>query len=322
MDKNLKSEKKKKGQSGEEQLEGHMWSYIVQEKLGDTLENYLFKKDEPFSEKTTLQVGIQLLDSLKMIHEAGFTFNDLKLDNVLIGDAQELPEQMDSLHKIRIIDFGLAKKYVDANGQHIQQTGEKLFQGNMIFASKNAFNMKTQSRRDDLISLCYFLLYLVDGDLTFLQNGDDDDQSQKEEFSRIKKMKNMLTPEMLCAESDEGRRLQPFLEEIFKLEFDQTPNYDKLRFTLVKGLLNLNETPNKEYDWNADHLKQQKRQVNLAPSDSEDSTMSSTDEGISYNAEYNMNHRAMKNVEAGKGESSMNGMDDIDTSPMCKADMK
>jgi serine/threonine protein kinase len=152
----------------EAEVEDQIWSYIVQEKLGDTLENYLFEKDEPFSEKTVLQTGIQLIDSFKMIHEAGYTFNDLKLDNVLIGDAPDLAKVRDSLHKIRIIDFGLAKKYMQPNGQHIVEQKEKLFQGNMIFASKNAFNMKTQSRRDDLISLCYFLLYLVDGDLAFL----------------------------------------------------------------------------------------------------------------------------------------------------------
>lgn len=120
LDNSLAKSKKKKGKTEEEEIESHIWSYIVQEKLGDTLENYLFQKDEPFSEKTVLQVGIQLLDSIKMIHEAGFTFNDLKLDNVLIGDAPELPKAMDSLHKIRIIDFGLAKKFIDENGKHVE----------------------------------------------------------------------------------------------------------------------------------------------------------------------------------------------------------
>lgn len=203
----------------------------------------------------------------------------------------------------------------------------------MIFASKNAFNMKTQSRRDDLISLCYFLLYLVDGDLTFLQNDDEEDQNQQEEFSRIKKMKNMLTPEMLCAESDEGKRLQPFLEDIFKLDYEQTPNYDKLRFTLVKGLLNLNETPNKEFDWNVEYLKSKK--VEQASHNSEDEGMSSTDEGIMSNEDsvmadrnasrkmdemqgyqfcHKMNHCAMQKIEG--------DVHDITTSPICKGEMK
>ena len=74
-----------------------------------------------------------------------------------------------------MIDFGLAKKYYDQEGKHIPMTKEQVFSGNMIFASKNAFNMVTQSRRDDLISLCYFMIYLVDGDLAFLDKDDQDD---------------------------------------------------------------------------------------------------------------------------------------------------
>lgn len=169
------------------------WSYMIQDELGNTMENHLFEKNEPFSEKTVLQIGIQLLDSFKLIHEAGYTFNDLKLDNVLIGDSVKLPSYNQTLHKIKIIDFGLAKKYTLPNGKHIPMKKEQVFSGNMIFASKNAFNMRTQSRRDDLISLCYFLLYLVDGDLAFLEQNSEsskgensqDASKQKEEFLRI-----------------------------------------------------------------------------------------------------------------------------------------
>jgi serine/threonine protein kinase len=109
-----------------------------------------------------------LLDDLKTIHDAGYTFNDLKLDNIVVGDAPELSNAKDSLHKIRIIDFGLAKKYIDEDGKHISAQVEQLFQGNIIFASKNAFNMVTLSRRDDLISLCYLMIYMLNGDLVFL----------------------------------------------------------------------------------------------------------------------------------------------------------
>jgi len=150
------------------ELENQIWSYMVQEKLGDTLESVLFERNAPFTEKTVLQIGIQLLDSFKIIHECGCTYNDLKLDNVLIGDAPELPNAPNSLHKIRLIDFGLTQSYLLETGEHIPMKKEKLFQGNLIFASKNTFNMHTHSRRDDLISLCYFILYLVDGDLIFL----------------------------------------------------------------------------------------------------------------------------------------------------------
>ena len=109
---------------------------------------------------------------MRIIHDAGYTYNDLKLDNILVGDCKELPNYKRTLHNIRMIDFGLAKKYVDDNGKHVPLQREKQFQGNMIFASKNAFNLHTLSRRDDLHSLCYLLLYLIDGDLIFLEKGE------------------------------------------------------------------------------------------------------------------------------------------------------
>ena len=63
------------------------------------------------------------------------------------------------MHEIRLIDFGLATKYRDSNNKHLEQTGQS-FNGNLAFCSKNALNFMTQSRRDDLISLNYILLYL------------------------------------------------------------------------------------------------------------------------------------------------------------------
>lgn len=110
-------------------------------------------------------------------------------------------------------------KYIKEDGEHIPLQKEKMFQGNLIFASKNTFNMQTHSRRDDLISLCYFMLYLVDGDLAFLKNDQEEEDEQQsgwkqEEFLRIKNLKNTLSTEAIC-ESPEGRRLFPFVNEIF-----------------------------------------------------------------------------------------------------------
>ena len=105
-----------------------------------------------------------------MIHDAGFTYNDLKLDNILVGECHDEQSYKYTRHRIRIIDFGLVKPWRDpATQEHVKKKRERFFQGNMIFASKNAFNLFTQSRRDDLMSLCYLLIYLVDGDLAFLQ---------------------------------------------------------------------------------------------------------------------------------------------------------
>ena len=65
-------------------------------------------------------MGVSLLNSLSLIHDAGYIYNDLKLDNLVVGDAPELSGSSHNLHKIRLIDYGMAKKYVDASGIHME----------------------------------------------------------------------------------------------------------------------------------------------------------------------------------------------------------
>lgn len=233
-------------------FESQIWSYIIQEQLGDTLENVLFDREEAFSEPCTYKIGLQLLDQIQLIHESGYTYNDIKLDNVLIGYPGSVPNCKDHLYKIKIIDFGLASRYVADNGRHIIQMKEKVFQGNLVFASPHQFNLETHSRRNDMISLAYFLLYLIDGDLCFLRKDQDQDDGKnfnREEFQRLKELKNNLSPRELC-ESEEAINLLPFIEEAFSYSFDQVPNYAKLRKILQTCLKNIGCKFDKIYDWN------------------------------------------------------------------------
>ena len=128
--------------------------------------------------------------------------------------------------------------------------------------------MLTHSRRDDLISLAYWMLYLIDGDLAYLTKDGNDDQDDNEsqfnqaEFQRIKELKNNLTPKDLC-ESPEALTLLPFIEEVFTYEFDQTPNYDKLRDILVKCLAREGLKEDAIMDWNEEYEK--KKPTNYKP---------------------------------------------------------
>lgn len=47
---------------------------------------------------------------LQKVHQIGLVYNDLKLDNIMVGDSDNSPE---SLADIRLIDFGLSSKYID-----------------------------------------------------------------------------------------------------------------------------------------------------------------------------------------------------------------
>jgi hypothetical protein len=68
--------------------------------------------------------------------------------------------------EVYITDFGTAKRFRDINNAHIINTIEPEMNSrevhrNLFFASKNYFSGETLSRRDDLISILYSLLLLL-----------------------------------------------------------------------------------------------------------------------------------------------------------------
>ena len=135
------------------------------EKLGKSLFHYMHQLDFKFSLETVCKLGIRLIQILEQIHNIGMTYNDLKLENILIGDADGSPN---SLSNVRLIDFGLCTKYVDKNGYHIPFGKTAEFVGNVAMCSVNALDFNTLSRRDDLISLTYLLIMMITGRLDFV----------------------------------------------------------------------------------------------------------------------------------------------------------
>lgn len=64
--------------------------YMIMPRYGTNLEEYFSKNKQKMSKFSVLAIGIALLNDFQKIHEAGFTFNDLKPDNILMGFKNEL----------------------------------------------------------------------------------------------------------------------------------------------------------------------------------------------------------------------------------------
>lgn len=139
----------------------------------------------------------------------------------------------DTLH---IIDFGLAKRYRDPHTHiHIKYRTDLSPIGTARYASINAQSGFELSRRDDLESLTYILIYFLRGSLPW-QNLPG---SMKKKHALMLQMKKTIMPHILC----EGLPIEfeLILNHARKLEFEQRPNYQYLH-GLVKRLLSKQES--------------------------------------------------------------------------------
>ena len=97
-------------------------------------------------------------------------------------------------------------------------------------ASINSMNFRKLSRRDDLISLGYLLIYMIQGSLSFIPGKD---VPYKNQFNYIRNLKSQLTLDKLC-QTLRAKLLIDFIKVIMGLAFEEKPDYEKLRKILHK----------------------------------------------------------------------------------------
>lgn len=113
------------------------------------------------------------------------------------------------------------------------------FRGNMIFSSNNQLHFHTTSRRDDLISLCYLLVFVInEGKIPNIDIYNNVDK--RDSFKSIRDAKLSHTLEDLCNEQDGTADLIEFLQECFSYRYKDRPKYDKLR-AILQGLIELED---------------------------------------------------------------------------------
>ena len=215
-----------------------MLSYVIMARLGQNLESILIQGR--MNQKSIYGLGIHVVNILQQIHMAGYVHNDLKFDNLLLDyncntncNTKALSDKIENIffdNSVSIIDFGFVTKYLDLKTkEHITQAKVKVFRGNIIFSSANQLNFMTTSRKDDMISLFYMLVFLLqEGQISVLklQKGAD----QIDELRRIKLAKEKHTTADLCF--GPSADLVDFKNEVFSYGFNDQPRYD-----FLKGIL-------------------------------------------------------------------------------------
>ncbi len=188
---------------------------IVMDLLGPSLEAILAEKKR-LSIKTVITLAIKMIDTIKYVHNCGFLHRDIKPDNFVIGAKDK--------RKLYCIDFGLAKRYLKRNGEHIDFSPNKKFCGTARYASIAAHNNHEQGRKDDLESIGYILIYLYKGKLPWQGIKHKD---KKERYRLIGEKKESMSEEELCSRMP--KEFCVFLKYVRNMDHDEKPHYSALR---------------------------------------------------------------------------------------------
>ena len=209
---------------------------LIQTLLGRSLYDIFNDCEKKFTLKDVCMISLQILERLEYIHSKYYIHRDIKPHNFLVSQKNE--------GLIYIIDFGLAKKYKSERGKHVKFAITKNITGTPRFCSINAMRGVEQSRRDDLESLSYLILYFLRGSLPWQGLKIT---SKIKRFKKITKMKKEAKLESLCENFPPEILL--FCKYTRKLGFTENPKYDYMK-KLFYSILNKNGFKNdKLFSW-------------------------------------------------------------------------
>jgi casein kinase 1 len=210
---------------------------------GPSLEDLFNKCSRRFSLKTTVKLGIKMLDLLVVLHGKFVMHRDIKPDNFLMG----------SDGMLYLMNFELARYFRNPETHQYCSLHENLkFCGTARYASVNCHKGFSQSRRDDLESLAYAIIYFYRGSLPWQGlTPPAGTQWTKEQRNQAIGEKKESTTSELC-EGLPGEFAE-FLSYCRSLGFVDEPRYDHLKSLLRAAYVNLgNRVEDLEdgvYDW-------------------------------------------------------------------------
>ena len=183
-------------------------SYLILPLYGKNCVEILKRNKNSFDIKDVLMLGIQIIKQLKVLHGIDVIHRDIKPDNFVYDY---------KTNKFKLIDFGLAKPY-SLNNEHIKFKKSSSRAGTLRYMSINCHNKYALSRRDDLISLAYSLIFLYNKNLPWRGIKD-----KKKTYTIILKLKKDYNENINNIDLPEP--LAFLLNYSTNLNFSEEPNY-------------------------------------------------------------------------------------------------
>jgi casein kinase I family protein HRR25 len=201
--------------------------------------------DEPIYKhylKNVLKYTITIIEVIEKIHERGVIHRDIKPENFMISqlglqdredrEEHEEHEEQATLKRLHIIDFGLSRIYIK-DDVHIPNKQNSSMVGTMRYISTHIHEGNVYSRRDDIISILYVIIYLLKGKLPWcgLKVESSDKRTKTEMVYEVKKRTSITE---LC----EGLPaiFERMLTYAYKIVYDEKPDYIYLKRLCKQGL--------------------------------------------------------------------------------------
>ncbi|KAF5812135.1 putative protein kinase CK1-CK1 family [Helianthus annuus] len=228
------------------------YNVLVMDLLGPSLEDLFNFCSRKLSLKTVLMLADQMINRIEFVHCKSFLHRDIKPDNFLMGLGRRA-------NQVYIIDFGLVKKYRDTTThQHIPYRENKNLTGTARYASMNTHLGIEQSRRDDLESLGYVLMYFLRGSLPWqgLKAG-----NKKQKYEKISEKKVSTSIEALCR--GYPTEFASYFHYCRSLRFEDKPDYAYLKRIFRDLFIREGFQFDYVFDWTI--LKYQQSQIAAPP---------------------------------------------------------
>ena len=231
---------------------------IVESLLGPSLDKLFKYCGRKFPLKTVCLIGKEIVKRLENMHEKGILHRDLKPNNLTWGNFNSSYNNISNYNSINnicnnldiktifLIDFGLSCSFLEGglSYKHYKIKTNLSFVGTLRYASLNSHKGIRQSRRDDLESMIYILIYFLKGKLPW----QDVKAKQKEERHKlISEIKSTVTIESLC--ENLPSEFAELLTYVKNLEFDEKPLYSKFYAFFHNLIEKLNKDMIEEKDY-------------------------------------------------------------------------
>ncbi|XP_063293393.1 inactive serine/threonine-protein kinase VRK3 isoform X2 [Pelobates fuscus] len=200
------------------------YRFLVFPALGKSFQTIINEK-KVLLEKTIFQIVYRMVDVLEYIHANEYVHGNITAENIFVN--------FDDFKEVYLADYYFAFRYCPA-GKHVKyQDGSKTpHVGSTEFISMDVHKGAAPSRRSDMESLGYCMLKWLCGSLPWTGITKASDIMEEKD-----KFKNDIQVTLKqCFKKKRVPELEIYLDHVMCLNYEEAPDYDKLRNTLSAAL--------------------------------------------------------------------------------------